>query len=464
MLKLLARHFALGLLLVSGQAAAQSAPSGATPPPGGAVEPAASVPGAPATPEQKKAAKKDLAAGQKLLKQKSFEEALTKLEAAYAVDPKPETLLGIAEAQKATDRLVEAYRSYDKALRDGATDLKPKDRDAGTRALADLAARTGTVKLSTPDPTALVTLDTRALSADAMASPVRLLPGKHNVSATKDGFEPFAAEVEIEAGKEAAAVEIALKPIVAKKEPVVAAPAPAKEAPPASDVVAAPVVPPGSVVVAPAPVVVAPAPVVVAAAPSAPASPGVRVGLVLGIISLPRPAEAELVVKLGTAFSVGAEFSMLPDLTVPGGSAKLRLMAGQANARWFPFDGAFFLGAGFGYQAFKASLTKTKDNGPLVVTADMSGLFVAPQLGWLWVWRSGFALGLGLGVQIPIPKDPVVSSTYNGQPVPEQAGPGFSQSVVDSAHSQEDTIRTLAKFVVKYPIPTIDLLRLGFFF
>ena len=107
------------LLLVPGTAAAL----GSTQPPGGSVEPAASsAPAAPSTPEQKKAAKKDLAAGQKLLKQRSFEEALTKLEAAYAVDPKTETLLGIAEAQKATDHLVEAYRSYDKALRDGAAE------------------------------------------------------------------------------------------------------------------------------------------------------------------------------------------------------------------------------------------------------------------------------------------------------------------------------------------------------
>jgi hypothetical protein len=447
-----ARLVAILLLLASGTASAQGAPSGATQPPGGLDAAAATALAAPATPEQKKAAKKDLAAGQKLLKQRSFEEALTKLEAAYAVDPKAETLLGIAEAQKATDRLVEAYRSYDKALHDGAAELKPKDRDAATRALADLAARTGTVKLSSTDPTATVTLDTRALSTDAMASPIRLLPGKHNVSADKNGFEPFASEIEIEGGKEAAAIEISLKPVVVKKEPVVAAPPPVNEAPPPA------------AVAAPAPVVATPEPVVVAVSAPAPSSPGVRVGLVLGLVSLPRPAEAELVVKLGTAFSVGAEFSMLPELTIPGGVAKLRLMAGQLNGRWFPFGGAFFLGAGFGYQAFKASLTKIKDNGSLVVTADMSGLFVAPQIGWLWVWRSGLALGLGLGLQIPIPKDPVVSSTYDGQPVPDQAGPGFPQDVVDSAHSQEDTVRTLAKFVVKYPVPTIDLLRLGFFF
>ena len=47
----------------------------------------------------KKQAAKDAAEGQKLLKKKSFAEAVPKLESAYAADPKPATLRALAEAQ-----------------------------------------------------------------------------------------------------------------------------------------------------------------------------------------------------------------------------------------------------------------------------------------------------------------------------------------------------------------------------
>jgi len=242
------------------------------------------------------------------------------------------------------------------------------------------------------------------------------------------------------------------------------APAPAPSPPPGDSI------PPPTLTEVPTPAPVLPPPVaspevaVVAPLPAPPPPHGHRVGLVVGIISLPRPVEAELSAKLGAAWAFGAELNMLPTITFPGGSAKIGMLALQGNARWFPFRGAFFLGAGLGYQTFKASLDKTVDNGSLEVTADMSGVFVAPQIGWLWVMRSGLALGLGLTLQIPIPKDPVVTSTYGGQPVPQQANAQFSQDVVDSARRQEDTIRTGARYIVKYPLPTLDLLRVGFFF
>jgi hypothetical protein len=204
----------------------------------------------------------------------------------------------------------------------------------------------------------------------------------------------------------------------------------------------------------------------VVASPAPPPAPKdlPRVGLTLGIISLPRPIEVEGTFRVLDTLSVSAQFSMLPDLTAPGGSAKLQLRAFQGIARWFPFSGSFFIGSGIGYQTFRASLTNTDQGNTLVTTADLSGVFVSPQLGWLFVWQSGFALGLTFGAQIPLPKDPVATTTYNGQPVPSMAGPGFPREVVDKSNDMKDTVQTLGKLANKYPIPNIQLLRLGFFF
>jgi hypothetical protein len=184
----------------------------------------------------------------------------------------------------------------------------------------------------------------------------------------------------------------------------------------------------------------------------------------LGVVALPRPLEGEVVLKLGRWWAFGVKGSLLPTLSVPGLDASLTLRAVEGTARWFPFHGTFFLGAGLGYQVFKGSIGQTIDNGELTVSADMSGPFISPQIGWLWISDSGFAIGVGLGVQIPFPKDPVVDATYNGQPVPAQATTAAPSEVVDQAHASEDTIRSAAKVLMKYPFPNLDLLRIGIFF
>src|SRR3954465_3184536 len=68
------------------------------------------------TPEQQERARRDLAAGQKLLKKGRFEAALVKLAAASTVEPTAAALFGLAAAQRETDRTPEAYRSYQRLL------------------------------------------------------------------------------------------------------------------------------------------------------------------------------------------------------------------------------------------------------------------------------------------------------------------------------------------------------------
>jgi len=207
---------------------------------------------------------------------------------------------------------------------------------------------------------------------------------------------------------------------------------------------------------------VEPTPTLTATPPPPAASPdkgGVRIGLMLGLITIPRPVQAELTAKIGRHISVGAQYSMLPDITPPGFDAGLKLAAYQGVARIFPFGGSFYIGSGIGYQQLKASLGHTDmDSGARSeVSCDMSGVFVSPQLGWLWVWKSGFALGLNIGAQIPLPKDPVVKTTINGIEIPESAGD-------EDTNDMRDKVKTIARVVAKYPVPNLDLLKLGFFF
>jgi hypothetical protein len=189
-----------------------------------------------------------------------------------------------------------------------------------------------------------------------------------------------------------------------------------------------------------------------------------RVGFLLGLVTFPRPLEGELTVKLGSSFALGLKGSYLPEFSLPGIDFKLDLKALEGIVRWFPGDGVFFLGAGLGYQSFQASFGQLADGNELTIAADMSGFFVQPQLGVLWISQSGFALSVSLGLQIPIPQDPVVTAVYAGQPVPAQATSTVPQDVVNQAQSSKDDVQSIARILVKYPFPTLDLLRIGFFF
>jgi hypothetical protein len=181
-------------------------------------------------------------------------------------------------------------------------------------------------------------------------------------------------------------------------------------------------------------------------------------------VAFPRPVEGEVTLKLGSSWGLGLKAGFLPELSVPGTDDKLNLKAVEGIVRWFPGDGVFFLGGGFGYQSLQASLEQIIDYHELLITADLSAFFVQPQVGVLWIAQSGFAVSFSVGVQIPLPKDPTVSATYNGLPVPTTATYNVPQDVVDQAQSSESAIRSLARVLIKYPFPTLDLLRIGFFF
>ena len=335
--------------------------------------------------------------------------------------------------------------------------------------MALLAQQTGTVRLSVSEPDTKINIDGRDVSPAEVAQPLRLKPGRHAIAIAKPDFVLYTASVEVEGGKEAV-VDVKLKAEVKTGHVRVTAPAVIEgsvvvdnkevgrlpwegDLPPGQHVIdvkapgvlsdpktvdvvvkgdlaveltARPIPPPVEATAGAPSVGIAGTETAIADSAPAPgpeAMPslaatqevarasrepeGVRIGLLLGLISIPRPVEAELSIKMGRYLALGGQYSMLPVLTPPGLDAGLKLNAVQGIARIFPFGGAFYLGSGFGYQQFKASLGSTDAYGDrLEVSCDMSGMFVSPQLGWLWVWQSGFAFGINIGAQIRSRRSP----------------------------------------------------------
>ncbi|HVV52933.1 MAG TPA: hypothetical protein VHO06_24945, partial [Polyangia bacterium] len=205
-------------------------------------------------------ARRELAAGQRLLAAGEPEAALPRFEASYAAAPSGEALFGLAEAQRRTDRLPEAYRSYERLLAEREAELDPGDRDGARLALADLGAATGILQLTGVDPQASYTLDDRPLGADLLGRPIHLSPGRHVLGAARPGYLPVTFPIWTTAGKQLTTA-LPLKP-----EPGTVVPAPPPP-PPAAPPAVVPVVP-----AAPPPAPPSPSPAVPAIAPL-PSSP-----------------------------------------------------------------------------------------------------------------------------------------------------------------------------------------------
>jgi hypothetical protein len=179
-----------------------------------------------------------------------------------------------------------------------------------------------------------------------------------------------------------------------------------------------------------------------------------HVGAMVGLVSLPRPLDAELYLRASDYFFVGFSYSDFPAfvadplLSAAGaknGQTTARLdqfNAFDADIRVFPFGGAFFLGSSFGRQSLKGAITESTALGPQTATVDLTSLYATPRLGYLWTFGPGIVLGLDAGVQLKLSGTPDVS-------LPS----GATQSMKDNAQN-------LADLGANYPLPSFHL-RLG---
>lgn len=189
----------------------------------------------------------------------------------------------------------------------------------------------------------------------------------------------------------------------------------------------------------------------------APKRSPVHVGFMIGLISLPRPLDAELYVRLIDLFAVGVSYSDFPAfvadplLSAAGaksGSTTARLddfSAFDVELRVMPFRGAFFLGAALGRQKLKGAVTESTTTGAQTATVDLRTTYATPRIGWLWTLGPGFLLGFDFGVQLKI-----------GGTVNVTVPPTASQKVKDDAQN-------LADLGSSYPLPSLHL-RIGWIF
>jgi hypothetical protein len=160
---------------------------------------------------------------------------------------------------------------------------------------------------------------------------------------------------------------------------------------------------------------------------------------VLGGVGFPHPFAVEGLVVIDRLLLLGAEYSALPATALAG--VQTSLWAVAADARVFPFRGAFFVGVRAGEQHLDESATITINGvGSFSGSTSADTTFINPRIGFLWSW-SVLALGIDAGIQIPLS-----ASTASNLPAGVSPPSGVT-----------DVTRTLSQQV----LPTIDLLRIG---
>jgi hypothetical protein len=166
-----------------------------------------------------------------------------------------------------------------------------------------------------------------------------------------------------------------------------------------------------------------------------------RIGA-LGGVGFPRPLEIEAMIKLGDYVGLGAEYGVMPKVSISGVDSKMWSFAG--DLRVFPFRGIFFIGLRAGYQHIDSSTTLTVASlGSISESAELATTFVNPRIGFLWTMKSGLSIGMDAGVQVPL------NSTFSSS----------LPSVVTESAPAAGVINAFGGV-----LPTVDLLQIGFLF
>jgi len=183
----------------------------------------------------------------------------------------------------------------------------------------------------------------------------------------------------------------------------------------------------------------------------------VRIGAMIGVLSVPRPIDVEAFVRIENRFAFGISYGDLPHfvasplLSAAGANSDTMtarlddFSAFEADLRFMPFRSAFFVGASFGRQALKGAVTESTVVGPQTATVDTTTWYATPRAGWLWTFDRGFLLGVDLGVQLKLAGDQTVT-------VPAGSPPEVRTRV-----------QNLADVGTSYPLPSFHF-RVGWIF
>jgi tetratricopeptide (TPR) repeat protein len=125
--------------------------------------------------------------------------ALERFEQAYRAFPSPKLLYNLGLALGELGRYPEAIDAFERFLAQ-ASDAPQATREWAQRRIGELEPRCARLSMVARDPEVNISLDGRALDVHQRTS-IRVLPGAHEISASRAGFAPSVTHVELSAGE-----------------------------------------------------------------------------------------------------------------------------------------------------------------------------------------------------------------------------------------------------------------------
>ncbi len=182
-----------------------------------------------------------------------------------------------------------------------------------------------------------------------------------------------------------------------------------------------------------------------------------RVGVNLGIVSIPRLINVEGYARLHPYIGVSGGWSTFPkfasDMILRWAGAKTdttdanlnEFQAWEIALRVYPMRGVFFIGVGFGQQVIDGAVTELQAGSPFgpTATARVQSWVITPRIGWQWVWRDGLAVGLDVGAQFVLSHDDTLI-------VPPGTPPDAEQDARDLIHFGASVPLPVIRFSIGY--------------
>ena len=182
-----------------------------------------------------------------------------------------------------------------------------------------------------------------------------------------------------------------------------------------------------------------------------------RIGVNLGIVSIPRLINVEGYARLHPYIGVSGGWSTFPkfasDAILSWAGAKSDTTEATLNnfdaweiaLRIYPLRGTFFIGVGAGQQVIDAFVGEKQAGTPISLggSARVQSWVLTPRIGWQWVWSSGFAMGLDLGVQFVVGHTETVN-------IPPGTSPDVEQDIRDIVHFGSTVPLPVFRFSIGY--------------
>lgn len=150
--------------------------------------------------EAKQRAAKLIDEGNGLFEQKQFEAALKKYEAAYEAYQSPKILLNLAEAHRALGYNDRAARAYEQFLAETDEGSAAKQRRLANQRLEEILPQLGHIAIESEREGVQVWIDGVEAGRTPL-EPIRVEPGRREVRAEAEGFEPFRDHLMVPAGQ-----------------------------------------------------------------------------------------------------------------------------------------------------------------------------------------------------------------------------------------------------------------------